>query len=403
MRRFLAVSLMVALGPACSGSAHVRAPETTEQQAPASPPPIAAETGWQDATLSPRTPSDDDTVGDASLGDLCGKRDHALEQVADWLAGRERPTSSAPDVAEISYAIRRSGAPYVWPRAWIIEGATARENAPNKMQAWLSSAASQGERRCGVAVRPTAHGGQLVVAVTSEALADLEPLPTVVSSGAWLDVRVRLLVPAGVVKIVVLGPRGRPFPVASSREGDLVRARFRADRPGVWLVQALATVAGGPRPVAEALVHADVAPVREFTGSPAPGEDQGTAEGGASALFAMVNAARRSERLPALERDPRLDQLALEHASAMKIAQRVAHDVGGGDPATRVQAAGVDVQAAGENVVHAVDEAHAHRSLWASPSHRENLLLDRFDVGGVGVARDEDGTVWVCEIFADRP
>jgi len=42
----------------------------------------------------------------------------------------------------------------------------------------------------------------------------------------------------------------------------------------------------------------------------------------------------------------------------------------------------------------------AERALWASPSHRENLLLPRFDRVGIGVARDPDGTLWVCQTFA---
>jgi uncharacterized protein YkwD len=87
----------------------------------------------------------------------------------------------------------------------------------------------------------------------------------------------------------------------------------------------------------------------------------------------------------------------------MRSTKRVAHDLGDGDPGLRVQSAGIAAIVAGENVAHAVDAAHAHRALWASPSHRENLLLARFDAVGLGVAADEDGTVWVCEIFVDRP
>jgi uncharacterized protein YkwD len=246
-------------------------------------------------------------------------------------------------------------------------------------------------------------GREVVVALVADVLADIEPLPTVVASGAWLDLRVHLLVPASAVQVVVLGPRGRPFAVPSTKQGALVRARFRADRPGLWLAQTLATVTGGPRPVAEALVHADVAPKPDFASDEAPGETAGASvDGEGEAILAMLNAARKTEGAPLLVRHPRLDQLAQDHAEAMNKAQRVAHDLGGGDPGLRVQAAGLDVAAAGENVAHALDPARAHRALWASPSHRENLLLDRFDSVGIGVARDADGTVWVCELFADR-
>jgi uncharacterized protein YkwD len=51
-------------------------------------------------------------------------------------------------------------------------------------------------------------------------------------------------------------------------------------------------------------------------------------------------------------------------------------------------------------VAHAADARHAHRTLWASPSHRSNLLESRFDAVGVGSATGSDQTVWVCEVFA---
>ena len=41
----------------------------------------------------------------------------------------------------------------------------------------------------------------------------------------------------------------------------------------------------------------------------------------------------------------------------------------------------------------------AHRALWASPSHRGNLLLDQFTKVGIGVVRGPDGAVWVTELF----
>jgi uncharacterized protein YkwD len=53
----------------------------------------------------------------------------------------------------------------------------------------------------------------------------------------------------------------------------------------------------------------------------------------------------------------------------------------------------------GENVAHALTLERAHRVLWASPSHRGNLLDRRFRDLGVGVARDSDGSVWVCQLF----
>jgi uncharacterized protein YkwD len=74
--------------------------------------------------------------------------------------------------------------------------------------------------------------------------------------------------------------------------------------------------------------------------------------------------------------------------------------VGDGTPQARIHAAGIQVVVAGENVAHAANLRRAHRALWSSPSHRDNMLHPRFDVVGIGIAEDEDGTVWVCQVFA---
>ena len=80
-------------------------------------------------------------------------------------------------------------------------------------------------------------------------------------------------------------------------------------------------------------------------------------------------------------------------------AHTVGHDVGDGDPVARVQDAGIYARHTGENVAHAPSVALAHRSLYASPSHRANLLHASFDHLGVGIADDADGSVWVVELF----
>jgi uncharacterized protein YkwD len=114
-------------------------------------------------------------------------------------------------------------------------------------------------------------------------------------------------------------------------------------------------------------------------------------------LFALQDAS------PALTRDATLDGIAEGHAVAMRKLGRIAHDAGDGDPARRVESAGLGVLVTGENVAHAPDVTRAHRVLWSSPSHRENLLQPRFDGVGIGVALDPDGSIWVCEVFADFP
>jgi uncharacterized protein YkwD len=389
--------------PATAAVAATSSAEVAAPAAPGEPPAPGDEVFvWQSSTFSPR-PGGAAEPGDRDLLARCEAGDEALAQAAARLAKRQAQKLAALDMSEVSFALRTRGSPYVWPRAWTIEGTTLdRADVGERMKRWLGTFDDGGERRCGVATLEEADGKQIIAAIAVDALADLAPIPTQVRAGQWVDVQAKLLVPAREAKVVVLGPTGGPRTVTSSLSSGIVKARFSADHSGPWIVQVLASVAVGPRPVAEATVHAGEAPPATFHAREAPGE--GAAERApdpATAMERMVNAARASERLPVLRRDERLDRIAQAQAEAMRASRRIGHDIGLGDPRSRVEAAGLAVRAAGENVSHAATLRRAHRSLWASPSHRGNLLHPRFNAVGVGVAPDPDGSVWVCEVFAD--
>lgn len=372
-------------------------PHATEIRTPA-PPTNAPEAGepyaWQPSTRSPQhagTPRND-------LESACPERDAAIERAARFVAERELAGKASLDAEDVTLVLRAEGAPYVWPHVWSLAGTHAAVTAPERFAAWLG-AQSLSRRRCGAAVAGAPTGREVAVGIALDVLADLEPLPTQANVGAWLDVSARLLVPASEVKVVVLGPRGQAHSVPSSFTGGSVRARFHVDRDGAYLVQVLATVDGGPRPVAEAAVHAGAEPSSLLAAAPAPGEDAHGAGPPADALARMVNAARASEGVAPLRRDPRLDRVAEAHARAMLAAAALAHDAGDGSPNDRLVAAGVPATAVGENVAHAADARHAHRTLWRSPSHRSNLLEAGYDSMGLGAAQDEAGNLWVCEVF----
>ena len=389
-----AARLALGFGCACNAGVPQRstAAPTGEPDSTAEPP--GEPYPWQARTRSPQPP---EPANDA-LAQACAKHDRALDRVAALVASRDLSGRPPLDVDEITDALRAEGAPYVWPHVWTLTGGPAPD-AGARFGAWRSALPRVNEERCGTA-RVATREHEVSVGLVVDVLADLEPLPTTAPVGAWVDVGARLLVPASAVQVLVLGPRGSSFGVPSSLEGNHVRARFHADRPGAWLVQLLATVAGGPRPVAEARVFAGRAPSTLAPAAPAPGEMAGAGAAPADALFAMVSGARASEHVGALRRDARLDRVARAHAEAMRAAGRLAHDADDGSPGDRVLSAGVNVAAVGENVAHAADAAHAHRSLWRSPSHRANLLEASYDAVGIGVARDADATLWVCEVFA---
>lgn len=355
---------------------------------------------WQKETRSPRPLDHDPAVDD--LATLCTASDAALAAVAGEIAARQAAGHNALDTARVTFALRAAGSPYVWPRVWSIQAPKLdAADTRGRVQRWLASFNDGGQRRCGFARARSADGGVVIAGVAVDAFADLEPLPVRVRAGQWLTVRARLLSPMTGAHVVVLGPTGPPRTVTTGMDGGVVRAAFSVDHPGPWLVQVVTSGSTGPRPVVEAMLFADEAPPASFHAHAAPGEDAASAASDeAAALAAMVDAARRSEGLGTLERDPRLDRVAQAHADAMRAAGHIGHDVGDGDPGDRIQAAGLRVKIAGENVAHARTVRRAHRALWTSPSHRGNLLEPAFRRLGVGVAHDPDGSVWVCEAFA---
>ena len=407
-RAFGVFCLSVAFASACAAGGHglssgpaVRATKSGHGADPpkldpdGTPAPLGEPYTWQLSTRSPQA-SPPET---GELVAACPKHDAALDRAARFIAARELAGRIATDAEDVTYVMRAEGAPYVWPHLWVLAGGHVGSDGAARFESWLRTLPLVNETRCGTAFA-SKPGREVAVGLAVDVLADIAPLPTEARIGSWLELRALSLVPASAAEVIVLGPHGQPHAITSSLDQGEVRARFHADREGLWLVQVLATVAGGPRPVAEALVFAGAKPDILVASLAAPGESDGTAAEPATALVAMVNGARVSEGLAPLVHDARLDRAARAHAEAMRDEHRLAHEGRDGSPAERLAGTGVAASAVGENVAHAADAAHAHRTLWQSPSHRSNLLESRFDTFGVGVARDADETLWVCELFA---
>jgi uncharacterized protein YkwD len=348
----------------------------------------------------------------AELLARCGRSEAGLTEVAQRVVASRIAGRRHLDLAALTFSLRAAGEPHVWPHAWVITGrGLDRHETAAKLEAWGVSFHDVGgegsERRCGVATGVARDGTEVTAAVALDALADLAPLPTTAHIGMWLTVDATLLVPSGEAHVLVQGAESDPRPVPTWIERDgarvHVRARFSPDRPGPLTVQVVADVATGPRPVLEARVFADATPTARFDPPTAPGEDaptSGATESGTDRLLAMVSALREAEGLPPLARDRSLDAAALAHARAMQSTRTVGHDVGDGDPEGRVEATGARPRLVGENVAHAASVRLAHRALYESPSHRENLLRAEFNRVGAAVLDDADGSVWVAEVFA---
>ncbi len=364
------------------------------------PAPAVAVT-WRPVSQSPRAPGPLD-ARQTAWQTACAPADGALLEVAARTAQEQARGGALIKSDELVFHLRAAGNPHPWPRAWSVAGSNlAVDDTARRLRGWVAPWNTLGVRRCGVARAVAADGTEVVAAVAVDALADLAPLPTTARVGQWITLEGTMLVPASEAKVVLLGPRGAPKTITASLAGDKLRSSFAVDQPGEWMVQVLATVSTGPRPVLDAAIFAGVTPPAQFVASPAPGEGAGRgAKDDDEGMFRMINASRASEQLPALTRDAALDKLARVHSEQMIKVGMVGHDVGTGDPAARLRAAGIRAHVTGENVATAATLENAHRALWASPSHRGNLLLGQFTRVGVAVVRSADGMVWVTEIFS---
>ncbi len=347
---------------------------------------------------------------DRELESVCGTAEGGLHTVAERLMERKARGLPYLDLDGLSFAERVAGEPHPWPRAFILSTPKLDpESAKDKLRVWRASFGDVGERRCGLVTRTLPSGTQVIAAIAVDAVADLSPIPTRGRTGSWVTVDATMLVPATSAEVYVMAPHGAPRTVPTSLSGSKVRARFPLSEPGAFVMQVLADVGSGPRPVLEANIYADVEPPSRTPNLAAPGEHASDGLGGLAGggtgnamLYAMVDALRDSEGRGRLKRDPELEEVARAHALRMKEVAQVGHSLSDGDPNERVQNANISAKRVGENVAHAENLVNAHRALYGSPSHRQNLLDPGWKLGGFAVIPGEDGTVWVCEVFVER-
>lgn len=360
---------------------------------------------WAAAAASP-VPADDAALAPLERAALrrCGVADAGLQATARWVMARKLDGSSMPELDAIAFVQRASGEPHPWARAWAVSARAMSDSAAlERLDAWLATQSTPALRRCGVASGRSPGDLRVLAIVVVDAMADLiPPVPTRVRIGQWITVEATLRVHAFGGKVIVLGPSGVPRPLLTSFDGSTIRAQFAPDRRGEFAVQVLAELQDGPRPVLEMSVFAAVEPPTSPPDVAAPGEEFAGTMADGDALERMVLASRSSAGVGAMARDERLRTLAYEHARNMARAHQLAHDVGDGDPMSRLRAAGLEPADAGENVAHAPDVALAHRAMWSSPSHRANMLRRDFDRMGVAAIRDEHGDVWAVELFTNR-
>lgn len=114
----------------------------------------------------------------------------------------------------------------------------------------------------------------------------------------------------------------------------------------------------------------------------------------------LLNSDRAAYQLPALELDPELCRIARIKSQDMRDNQYFAHTSPTyGDVKQMLKQFGYEFAVAGENIAHHATVEKSQAALISSPGHRQNILSRGFTRVGIGVAQDENGYVYLTQIF----
>ncbi len=318
-----------------------------------------------------------DPVADA-LAARCS-RDGRL----DGAAARALADPSGFDAQALRDAAWTAGlrAPSVY--ALVLRGGDAASTG-DAVARWLAGHAhTPSLSRCALAV----NGDTTVVALAPRVV-EVTDAPARDGQRAWHIAR-----PDGAseVALVAVSPRGAVLRAQVDAAGI---ASLAVDPSEPWTLQAVATFASGPSPVAT-WVEGYARGVSE--------RDDATEAWSLRQVFGAINGLRRGAGVATLRRDPLLDEIAMRHAEHLAARGVIAHSpTEGVSPVERLREAGVTADRVAENLARGRTLAEAHRRLTRSPSHRANLLDEGLDAMGFGVARLE-GVIYLVELFAARP
>jgi uncharacterized protein YkwD len=117
-------------------------------------------------------------------------------------------------------------------------------------------------------------------------------------------------------------------------------------------------------------------------------------------MLQMVNGVRAQQGLPALRMDRTLALVATSHSRDMALHRFFDHTSPTlGSARDRVRRAGLSDGPVAENIALASSLQEAHQTLLSSPPHLRNMLSDRYDVCGIGIAVASNGQILVTQVF----
>jgi uncharacterized protein YkwD len=250
--------------------------------------------------------------------------------------------------------------------------------------------------RAGVAAAADPEGHAIVCTLVADHSTDLDPIPGRVRAGESVAVTGRLGIGLSKPRVFVTRPNGQveEIPLHGERLSAIVPLKQRGEHS----IEVLADSSIGPQVAALRRVFAGVAPPDR----PPKAQPQGKGLAGVEAAIAQLRAAHG---LPALQRDPALDEVAEGHCREMARLKTLGHVLpSDGSLEDRLAAKGWAYRGAGENIGFSTDAIRAHEGIASSPAHLSNLLNPRHRRLGLGAVKGAtaDGAegVYLTEVLA---
>lgn len=374
------------LGTAQQSEGEVEAPAPSVARYETSPPAGEPVLGGADASAVTRGVEAATRAHNVTLSG-----DPRLATLSDWIIDRLGPGGEPPDTQITDFFGWNLGLVEPSPHIIVLglpNSASISDSVERSVNGFLER---HGYTHWGAAVR--ARSGLWVIVVTlSWRNVSLEPVPRSVPSGQPIAIRGQLAEGYASPTFVIQSPDGqvRRQPVGSGRELDL---RIPTAGSGAYRVEVLGRGPQGDSVVMNFPVYVGEQPpsrLRLSAQTRTSGSDTSSADEVAAELLRLVQQARQEQGLAPLERDARLDAVALAHSRDMQTHGFVAHtSPTTGSAADRVRAAQLRSGLVLENIGRGYSAAEIHRGLLDSPGHRANLINPDVNAIGVGVVVDE--------------
>ena len=115
----------------------------------------------------------------------------------------------------------------------------------------------------------------------------------------------------------------------------------------------------------------------------------------------LLNNDRMAHGLPALQLDSELSRIARIKSCDMKEHHYFAHESPTyGNAAAMLKHFGYAFNGVGENIAHHATVEKSQAAFMSSPGHRQNILGSQWTKVGIGICMDDQGFVYVTQLFA---